>query len=349
MFTDQQVYYECYGMYCCEVLNLPLQDLHTKDHQRFKKPYCNGKKIGMFPRGVGGSAWEVVQRIEEYSQKSLKSPSDVLNGILGILRVFETSVHSIRHYLGVPILPAHSKAAPTATEPPKKCQWSPAMGFFSGLCWDLTESSIRRPGFPSWSWTGWFGPVRWGFEEDKWKSLQVDPDVTLSVELRDGQIMDWDTFQRSYDKLSKWSGLSNFIHISAWTTPIRILGYEGSGKEVYCIARVDLEDASYLRWRFHPTTCRRIPNQMCTAIHLARGTPENGLDPTGPALMVVCEVEDRIERVGFGWIDQYNYTFYDSNSVGEYDNIPDPPGLWRNSMYARRPMLVKSWQETRLG
>jgi hypothetical protein len=36
VFTDYQVYFECSGMYCCEALKLPLQNLHSQNGHRFK-------------------------------------------------------------------------------------------------------------------------------------------------------------------------------------------------------------------------------------------------------------------------------------------------------------------------
>jgi hypothetical protein len=357
VFTVQQVYYECLGMYCCEALNFPVQDLHVKNLQCFQKPHCNGQNIGAFPRGVGTSPWEVIRRIEEYSQKSLTNPSDILNGMLGIFRAFETNVHGIHHCWGVPVLPQPPKMAQPTAEKRKSFQWSPTMGFLLGLCWNLKESSTRRPGFPSWSWTGWFGSMRWpnvAFSQEWWKSdwwgsLQTNPEVKIRLELRDRETRDFDTFQRSYEDLNQQSELSNFIHISAWTTPIHIIGYNRrySDKPIEWEARVDLEDGGYLRWRFHPTTNKNLVNDSCTGIHLFPGTPEKADGPTGPALMVVCMVGDRMERVGFSWIDQTTYKIYGPDNVGEYAGMDVP--LWANPIYAQRPRLVMSWQELRLG
>lgn len=83
VFTDEQIYYECYGMWCYEALNLPLQNLHTKDRQRFRTSHCDSTSIGLFPwKGVGRNSWEVADRIEEYSRRSLTYESDILNGFL---------------------------------------------------------------------------------------------------------------------------------------------------------------------------------------------------------------------------------------------------------------------------
>jgi hypothetical protein len=69
------------------------------------------------------------------------------------------------------------------------------MGFFFGLFWNLQERSKRRNGFPSWSWAGWYGPVKWEWANAMtWPEVKFDPGVQLSVELIDGQILKWETF-----------------------------------------------------------------------------------------------------------------------------------------------------------
>ena len=84
-------------MYCCEAMDFPLLDLHTKDQQNFKKSVCQGEGIRVSPRGVGRSPWEVIERIEEYSHLAvnLTSPTDNLKGILGILNAFERGSFNI--------------------------------------------------------------------------------------------------------------------------------------------------------------------------------------------------------------------------------------------------------------
>ena len=39
IFTDQQVYYECHGMLCYEVWDLPLREMHTEDGQALQSKY----------------------------------------------------------------------------------------------------------------------------------------------------------------------------------------------------------------------------------------------------------------------------------------------------------------------
>ena len=56
--------------------------------------------------------------------------------------------------------------------------------------WDMESRSDRRPGFPSWSWTGWYSPVKWiEGGNASWPSIKVDPNVQVRVELVDGQLL----------------------------------------------------------------------------------------------------------------------------------------------------------------
>jgi hypothetical protein len=51
MFTEQQVYYECNNMQCCESLDTPLQALHTSDGRRFRTCVRHGIFRGGFEKG----------------------------------------------------------------------------------------------------------------------------------------------------------------------------------------------------------------------------------------------------------------------------------------------------------
>jgi len=110
-FTEEQMYFECYGMYCGESVHFPLQTMHKKDMQGFKRVFCSEKSIGMFPKGVGAMSVEIVQRIEEYTQLNLTNPSDILRGMLGIFNAFQRSRLGIYHCLGIPILPSVAQRA----------------------------------------------------------------------------------------------------------------------------------------------------------------------------------------------------------------------------------------------
>lgn len=153
VFTEEQMYFECYGMSCCESLNFPLEELHKTDMQGFKSEFFSGNLVGMFPKGVGATSIEIVRRIEEYSKLNLSKPSDILKGMLGIFGAFHRGL-GIQSFLGIPILPSNIERANKSMK-----GWSPIVGFILGLFWNIHERSKRRDGFPSWSWIGWHSPI----------------------------------------------------------------------------------------------------------------------------------------------------------------------------------------------
>jgi hypothetical protein len=351
IFTDQQVYYECYSAYYAEarLAHLPFRTSH----------YDGTHGPGIFPSsGIGKTPWDIIRRIEEYSGKSLTKDSDILNGILGILRAFETSVHATRHCWGVPILSVPPEIIKSATKSGKKNLEAQAWGFVAGLSWTLPESLTgrseltRRQGFPSWSWTGWTGSVKWAIGGWLLTQIRIDPDIKLSIELRDDRILDWDTYQQSYDDLNSSLYLTHYIRISAWTTPIRLLRRICSIGRVEYEAHIDLEDGSYLHWRFCPTTKEPLTYQLYTGIQLGWKEPQNEFGPNGPLILVVGRVGDRTERVGIGWIDANNYKLYGPDGVYEHADDEDSDSeitSSRNRLYVRKPILAKSSQEIRLG
>ena len=101
MFTEEQIYFECHGMYCCESLKFPLEYMHRKDKQGFKKSFCEDGLVGVFPKGIGRTNLEIVRRIEEYTKRMLTNSVDILNGMLGIFNSFERSDMKVKHYLGI--------------------------------------------------------------------------------------------------------------------------------------------------------------------------------------------------------------------------------------------------------
>jgi hypothetical protein len=70
-------------------------------------------------------------------------------------------------------------------------------------------------------------------------------------------------------------------------------------------ARLKLEDDGYLDWKFKSTSkVRFLPGELFKGIIL--GHEFGGLgSSTGPAILVCGKVGDTMERIGFGWVDQF--------------------------------------------
>jgi len=172
----------------------------------------------------------------------------------------------------------------------------------------------------------------------------------VKFELCDGQVMEWPTFHASYNTFSDCTAISQYIIISAWTTRVKFLGYRQlyrrDADRNFCRARVELEDGGHLLWEFPATTKEEFsPDKEYIGIHLIDHEPNfhrKRIPFHGPALLVVSKVEDRMERVGFGWVNHSKYKIYSADGVC---SIASGSTVWPR----HRPQIVKVWQEIRLG
>ncbi|RBR18917.1 uncharacterized protein FIESC28_05839 [Fusarium coffeatum] len=89
--------------------------------------------------------------LEEYSKLNFSFESDIVNAFRAIGNTFALRSPPVLHLYGLPfIFDAESITASSITR---------------ALAWCLVrgdEETARRSGFPSWSWLGYRGPVRWG-------------------------------------------------------------------------------------------------------------------------------------------------------------------------------------------
>jgi hypothetical protein len=343
VFADEEVYFECYGMHCSESHNFPLLDMHREDMQGFKHTFCQDQEIGMFPKGVGTSNLAILHRIGEYSKLDLTYPKDILKGISGILNNFQRGRLGTRHYAGIPILPR----GPRKTQL-EVTEWTPTMGFLLSLLWSIESPSERRIGddgteFPSWSWTGWYGPVEWEKAVNWLPSFKIDPDVQLNVELMDGRAMKLEEYQNLDIKDSSQSQPSTFIRLSAWT--VRIYHPRPGREKNSYVGKIDIEDGGYIEWEFHSISKVPLqPDQVCTGIILGR---KSDYSETGePALLILNRLGDKLERIGFG--DLTFFSVYTKEGIYRELQQQDQEGYFMYTI-PKLPQMVKSWKEVRLG
>ncbi|KAI0858024.1 heterokaryon incompatibility protein-domain-containing protein [Xylaria cubensis] len=164
VFTKEQVYFECSEMNCRENLQTPLDSPHIKDETKINNVY----RAGMFGRGqwfgrmntqsLSGyhEHLQYCACVKEYSSRTLTYDTDVLNAFLGIIQRFE-----LRKYTQV----IHGILRFPGQLPSNFCHF---------LCWHHHKSVKvkRRPQFPSWTWLGWSGGVRFPVTRvDHWGDL----------------------------------------------------------------------------------------------------------------------------------------------------------------------------------
>jgi hypothetical protein len=242
LFTDSEVYFECWGMVCRDSINTPLEELHTKDLRRFKKTDSTGIK-GTFPFGVGDYAVAVFDRIREYRARSFSFESDVLDGFLDILHSFKRQF-DVDHCWGVPLVP-HPIAWLHNGKQTEVTPWSYDRRFCLGI-FSFGPGESRRAGFPSWSWTGWHWEITkndWMEQDSQWtpsawefRVNALDHALEANIEMKNGEILPIKHYALSSKRHPE---LSSFIHIKLWQCPVniqvlkRMISYPGGCAEVW--------------------------------------------------------------------------------------------------------------------
>lgn len=208
VFTEEQVYFECPEMQCCEAAHYTLN------------PYR--PKYIFFPNDNRGS---IFNKISLYSTRRLTYDSDALNGFLGILKSAQVQDPPVYHIWGIPILtlPYNSE---NGSEKELFATTSEAFGL--GLFWNLKVPGTRRKDFPSWSWTGYKGEIVHYASTDPYPDAGLKAyseagwKLVVSVELKDGAVIPLQEFKDS-GGLEKEVPGSPHVHITSWTIPLEIV------------------------------------------------------------------------------------------------------------------------------
>ncbi|KAK1988988.1 heterokaryon incompatibility protein-domain-containing protein [Colletotrichum cereale] len=89
--------------------------------------------------------------VQQYTTRNLTYDSDSLNAITGMLRILARRKPSVLHLSGLPYLSLPEQVVPIHTQ------------LFTALSWYHKSGMVarRRPDFPSWTWAGWAGAIRW--------------------------------------------------------------------------------------------------------------------------------------------------------------------------------------------
>ncbi|CZR68832.1 uncharacterized protein PAC_18732 [Phialocephala subalpina] len=345
IFTDEQVYYECSGMYSYESLNVPLRKMHAEEGQILDKKYIynlDGRntdgKIVVFPGGVGHEPLHIFDRIIDFSVKSLTYTSDKLSGFLGIAKAFEKGPHRIRNLWGSPILPKPAEQSTPASYHVTE--------FLSSMVWLYGEAE-RVPSFPSWSWVGWDGDLFFS-SMGNFYGLDQAPATTVSIELVEGEILPWDTFHEQYAKVNSLTNISQYIHISGWAVPITILKRNG----LSCRTQLSFRDGCYLSWKFDQHDSR-FTGDTCTGL-LTVDNRDPNLDRM-IFMLLVAKVDGKMERVGGSWLPLDSILYDESGEpvlrkgqkygekFAKWDDLVERYGeVWYGE-------LVSSYETVRLG
>jgi hypothetical protein len=184
MFTKEQVFFECDKTSFCEFVDAEASQKYHAEHSTI---------VGSINDVQKPMSELFTSHINLYASRDLTHQSDVLNAMKGLFRYFATKQDAWQQYWGLPVslssYPGHSSYIDVTTD-----EQQVLIAFSFGLAWisdivlnDVSGgSSIRRLGFPSWSWAGWIGAPAWRITD--LPSLDP-PDTTLRriyVQKKDG-------------------------------------------------------------------------------------------------------------------------------------------------------------------
>ena len=179
--SDQQLYFECNAMQCCESLD----QRHSWAH--------NLSSLSA-PKQEGWLSWVIDQvgpgclknpldspeirlthhgaKVTLYSYRSMTNDTDGLNAFKGILQQLET-IYPDGFFWGLPVA---------------DFQWA--------LLWQAQYQPLRREGFPTWTWAGWKAGVWPTYPTDLSKPNEFPVDVQIYKAV-DSQLVE--LFERRHD------------------------------------------------------------------------------------------------------------------------------------------------------
>ena len=150
------------------------------------------------------------------------------------------------------------------------------------------------------------GRILWEREEGR---FSVASEARFEVETTTGDSLAFAEVQ-ALDHASRLTRLSDFVHLSAWTTPVSITAWDPDGG-AWLKVIADAEGNCKAHFRLMPDTMERIPEDGLM-VHLV---VLNGKRQTA---LIIAKMNGIWERVGY-YGALWDMTLYDSNGmkVGE--------------------------------
>ncbi|KIW73122.1 hypothetical protein PV04_01265 [Phialophora macrospora] len=130
LFVNGRIYYQCRRTTYCEDIEIPPVNGWSLDSIDMPTRIFREKPFVQFTSAV-----------ELYTRRELTNANDILNAFEGMQLVLEKRICDKVFY----------GALETMMDP--------------SILWESTKRLYRRPGFPSWSWSGWIGEIQWKYTE----------------------------------------------------------------------------------------------------------------------------------------------------------------------------------------
>jgi hypothetical protein len=341
VFRNDQVYFKCGGMACRDAANLPLIALHRKNPERFSAwndtwndSFNDTSQDNRLFRTISMVRYpyhECSKLIQSYTYRTMSKSDDILNGMFGIFQRFNSVHRPFRQFHGIIVVPDVTFVQSQVGEPElKKKEIRPSSyteQLATGLCWDvdrsmnLHRSGARRPGFPSWSWTGWIERLTTPSEYEGYVSNTHG--LKLWVEGNQCGTIDWEEFCRNNPPGNDLSTSNTAILVEATFVNVTLrhcAADPANGDETYpkgylnWWALLEREDKSFLSTRFSLTReqdevlpssyeklkSKRWPGFILGIRHGTSASPARVYSSynTHLVLMVVDGISGVVERLG---------------------------------------------------
>ncbi|KAH9863969.1 hypothetical protein J1614_009902 [Plenodomus biglobosus] len=176
VFTKEQVYWECRGMAVCETMVLALDLIHEPSGNRMADFMLSGifdddlhqdseLQYGFRPPMLDNVDDQVVTldgHIQAFTSRNLTDPGDALRAFMGVANTYTTD-NGLCLLLGLPVWAGacandkpglqHTFALSISSWTHDATPYGSERGLVIGDC-------IRQPQFPSWTWAGWQGAIK---------------------------------------------------------------------------------------------------------------------------------------------------------------------------------------------
>lgn len=237
IFTEEQVYFECNRSKRVETASYDFNEMEFEPMTHLSAIFNGGISSSSFEDGIHGN---LDKHIEAYTRRTLSFQKDIINALSGVFRIFSCMPTPTRHFWGVPMdYNLHGDSCwPTNNaviepEPSHRFEGYVDAAFARGLCWFLDMPCPRRPGFPSWSWSGWIGPLA----PHAWGLLGYFRDSEVKIWLRRAN--------GEYERLSesvvgsiskrgpRYTGYTPMLRIEAWVIETSLTYIADGPRDVY--------------------------------------------------------------------------------------------------------------------
>ncbi|KAI1189450.1 heterokaryon incompatibility protein-domain-containing protein [Nemania serpens] len=218
-FTDHELFYECRCSRQCESLGLsglpslgsrlacPLPRIYENGPQ-FRPGKAISKYKGLVTNldNVGKVITNYLDTVEVYTSRRLTNPADVLDAFVAMSNLHKRSALDCisQHGPEYAVQSIQGFLLPNSASPHGDRWLLNMLSFYH----EPKSNSRRRDGFPSWSWVGWIGTVRYGFREPgTWRGIHQ---LYCMIHPRDGELLLTNVFVEEVSP----------IHAESWAVPI---------------------------------------------------------------------------------------------------------------------------------